>query len=176
MRSKWIKRLFPIFALLILAPWPVAYAHNYNGVLAGENGVQIGVAEASDQPTWTTSGEAIGGVTPGDLFYVDATGNPADITVVLYITNASELIDFYQYLILEVGILTGSDTGEWERALMGSGEPVPDTFITMRSGQVRFTLPGLARYKIAINGGSFYCPATGNSGGSLSPQFYLEVN
>ncbi len=176
MRNKWIKRFFPLFALLLLAPWPVAYAYTFDGGTTGQDGVQIAVAEAPVQPTWTAFGKAIGGVTPGDLFYIDATDNPADIVVTLYITNAQELIGCYRNLILKVGVYTESDTGEWEKASMGNGEVVADTFITMQNGQVSFTLPGLAKHKIAIDSGSFYCATTNTDKGSLSPQFYLEVN
>ena len=176
MRNKWIKRFFPIFALLLLAPWPVAYAHDASDALDGQDGVQIEVAETSVQPTWTAFGKAIGGVTPGDLFYIDATDNPADIAVTLYITNAHELIGCYRNLILKVGIHIESDTGEWEKASTGNGELIPDTFITIRNGRVSFTLPGLAKYKITIDSGSFYCTTTNTDSGSLSPQFYLEVD
>ncbi|GAI70735.1 unnamed protein product, partial [marine sediment metagenome] len=92
MRNKWIKRFFPLIVLLLLAPWPVAYAHDISDGVIGEETVQIEVAETSAQPTWTAFGKAISGVTPGDLFYIDATDNPADIVVTLYITNAQELI------------------------------------------------------------------------------------
>jgi hypothetical protein len=176
MRNKWFKRLFPVLALLLLAPWPVAYAHTFDGAMAGQDGVQIEVAEAPVQPTWTAFGKAIGGVTPGDLFYIDATDNPADIVATLYITNAQELIGCYRSLILKVGIYTKSAGGEWEKESTGNGELVPDTFITMHNGQVGFTLPGLAKYKVAIDSGSFYCTTTNTDKGSLSPQFYLEMN
>jgi len=176
MRNKWIKRFFPIFALLLLAPWPVVYAHDYNNGTAGQDAVQIEVAEASAQPTWTAFGKAIGGVTSGDLFYIDATGNPADIPVNLYITNAQELIHCYRNLILKVGVYVESSDGEWEKASMGNGEPIPETFITMRNAQVSFTLAGLAKYKVTIDSGSFYCATTNTDGGSLSPQFFLEVD
>ena len=169
MRNKWIKKIFPLFALLLLAPWPVAYAHDYNNETVNQDAVQIEAAEASVQPTWTAFGKAIGGVTPGDLFYVDAGNNAADIQVNLYITNAQELIRCYQNLILRVGIYVESDTGEWEI--------VPtDTFITMRNAQVNFTLPGYAKYKVTIDSGSFYCTTTNTDSGSLSPQFYLEAD
>ncbi len=167
MRNKWIKRFFPLFALLLLAPWPVAYAHTYTDE-AGQDTVRIEIAEASAAPTWTAFGKAIGGVTPGDLFYIDATDNPADIQVTLYITNANELIGSYRNLILEVGVYAESDTDEWEKAST-------DTFITMRNGQVSFTLPGLAEYKVTIDGGSFYCFSVNGNGG-FSPQFHLEVD
>ena len=177
MRNKWIKKFFPVIALLLLAPWPVAYAHDVSDGVVGEETVCIEAAEASTQPTWTVFGKAIGGVTtPGDLFYIDAIDNPADIQVTLYITNAPELIGCYRYLILEVGIHTESDTGEWEKATMGNSEPIPDTFITMRNGQVSFTLPGYAEYKVTIDGGSYYCTTTDIDSGSISPQFYLEVD
>ena len=169
MRNKWIKRFFPLFALLLLAPWPVAYAHDISDGVVGEETVRLEVAEASAQPTWTAFGGAIGGVTPGDLFYIDATDNPADIQVTLYITNAQELIGCYRNLILKVGIHAESDTGEWQL--------VPtDTFITMRNGQVSFTLAGLAEYKVTIDSGSFYCFATNANGDNASPSFYLEVD
>jgi len=169
MRNKWIKRFFPLIVLLLLAPWPVAYAHDISDGVVGEETVRIEVAEASAQPTWTAFGKAIGGVTPGDLFYIDATDNPADIQVTLYITNANELIGSYRNLILEVGVYAGSDTGEWEKAST-------DIFITMRNGQVSFTLPGYAEYKVTIDGGSYYCTTANSDSGSLSPQFYLEMN
>lgn len=176
MRNKWIKRFFPLIALFLLAPWPVAYAHTYDGDTANQDAIKIEAAEASAQPTWTAFGKAIGGVTSGDLFYIDATDNPADIMATLYITNAQELIGCYRNLILKTGIYTESIGGEWEKAFLGNGEPVPDTFITMRNGQVSFTLSGLAKYKITIDSGSFYCTTTNTDKGSLSPQFYLEVD
>ena len=176
MRNKWIKRLFPLFALLLLAPWPVAYAYTYDDAASGQDRVRTEVAEASVQPTWTVFGKAIGGATPGDLFYIDATDNPADVVATLYLTNAQELIGCYRYLILRIGIYVENHTGEWEKASLGNGEPIPETIITMRNGRVSFTLLGLAKYKITIDGGGFYCTTTNTDKGSLSPQFYLEVD
>ena len=169
MKNKWIRRFFPIIVLLLLAPWPVAYAHDVSDGVLGEETVRMEAAEVSTQPTWTAFGKAIGGVTPGDLFYIDATDNPADIQATLYITNAQELIGCYRNLILEVGVYAESDTGEWEKAST-------DIFITMRNGQVSFTLQGYAEYKVTIDGGSFYCTTANTDSGSLSPQFYLEVD
>ncbi len=169
MRNKWIKRFFPLIVLLLLVPWPIAYAHDVSDGVVGEETIHIETAEVSVQPTWTAFGKAIGGVTSGDLFYIDATDNPADIQVTLYITNANELIGCYRNLILEVGVYAESDTGEWEKAST-------DTFITMRNGQVSFTLPGYAEYKVTIDGGSYYCTTANTESGSLSPQFYLEVD
>jgi len=87
MRNKWIKRFFPIFALLLLTPWPIAYAHSYDGDMAGQDAVQIEVADPSAAPNFgDVFGRTIGGVTtPGDLFYIDATENAADIQATLHI-------------------------------------------------------------------------------------------
>ena len=177
MTKRFIKKIFFLLAVLLLAPWPAAYAQGYNSDIAGQDAVQIEVAEASAKPTWTVFGRAIGGVsTPGDLFYINATNNAADIQVTLYITNTQELIHYYRYLILKVGIYVESGAREWEKASGGNGELIPDTFITLRDAQVRFTLPGYAKHKVTIDSGSFYCTNANADGGSISPQFYLRVD
>ena len=172
---KFIKKIFPLLAVLLLAPWPVAYAHTYADDTVGQEPVRIEVAEPSVAPSMSVFGKAIGGVKPGDLFYIDATENAVDITVTLYLTNTQELSHCYSYLILKVGTYVESNAGEWEKASKGNGEPIPDTFITMRNGQVSFTLPGYAKYKVTIDSGSFYCTNTNADRDSFSPQFYLEV-
>ena len=176
MRNRWIKRVFPIIALLLLTPWPVAYAYDSTDGMPSQDAIQIEVAEASVAPSMTVFGKAIGGVTPGDLFYIDATDNPADIVATLYLTNTQELIHHYRYLILKVGVYAESASGEWDEASTAYGMPFPDTFVTMRNARVSFTLPGLAKYRIAIDGGSFYCSNTNAEAGSASPQFYLTVD
>ena len=177
-RNKWFKRLFPIFALLILAPWPVAYAYTYTDDTAGQETIRIEVADPSVAPDFgNVLGRTIGGVTtPGDLFYIDAIENAADIQATLHITNAQQLSRCYRYLILNVGLYVENDAGEWEKASMGNGKPIPDTFITMRNGQVSFTLPGLAKYKVTIDSGSYYCINAVAEGGNVSPQLYLTVD
>jgi len=177
-RNKWTKRLFPIFALLILAPWPVAYAHNYTNDTAGQETIRIEAADPSVAPDFgNVHGKTIGGVTtPGDLFYIDAIENTADIQATLHIANAQELSRCYRYLILKVRICVKNGAGEWEKASMSDGKPIPDTFITMRGGQVSFTLPGLAEYKVTIDSGSYYCRNAVAEGGSVSPQLLLSVD
>jgi len=43
MNKKLLKRIFPLIAVLLLAPWPIAYGHDVSG--AGQETVQIEVAE-----------------------------------------------------------------------------------------------------------------------------------
>ena len=175
MNKKLLKRFFPLIAILLLAPWPVAYAYNNDANAAAQETVQIEVAEPSAAPTWTVFGSAIGGVAPGDLFYINASENPADITATLYITNASELIKSYRYLILKVRVYVQSGDGEWQIATAANDEPIPDTCITLKNGRVSFSLQGYARYRLTIDSGSFNARAAGASGGSAAPQFYLTT-
>lgn len=167
------KLIFTLLAILLLTPWPVAYA--YDNAAAGQEIVQIEPAEPSAAPGWNVYGKAIGGVTrPVDLFYVDTTNNSGDIAVTLYLTNAAELIHYYRYLILNVGVYVQDGTQQWQKAT-GGDEPLPDTYITMQNGKVNFDLPGYARYKFTIDSGSFYCFNANIDGSSVSPKFYVTV-
>lgn len=165
MAWKLSRLVFPLLCVLLLAPWPIAYA--YDTVNAAEPPVHITVAEAT--PSITAFGKAIGSVSPGDLFYVDAKNSPADIEVNLYLTNASELIHHYRYMILKVGVYVQSGGNGWEKVNL------PDTYITMHNGGVSFRLQGYAQYRVSLDGGSFYCFGTNKTEGDISPRFYLEV-
>ena len=166
MTKKLAKLIFPLLCVLLLTPWPIAYA--YDTVNAAEPPVQVTVAETT--PGITAFGKAIGSVKPGDLFYVDASNSAADIDVNLYQTNASELIHHYRYMIFNIGIYTRNSVGDWEKAAL------PETYLTLRNGGVSFTLPGYAQYRISVEGGSFYCLTADKTDGDVSPRFYLEVN
>ncbi|MFC1869698.1 hypothetical protein ACFLYE_00330 [Chloroflexota bacterium] len=174
MRNRLTRFIFPFVAILLLAPWPVAYA--YENGMVGQEAVQIRAAEASAAPGGKVFGRAIGSITPGDLFYVDATRSPADILATMHLTNTQELYRSYRYLILQVGVYVESGSGEWGRASWAGGELIPDTFLTLQTGKVSFSLAGYANYRVAIDKGSFYCLTTSADGGSLSPQFYLAVD
>ena len=166
--------VFLMLAIILLTPWPVAYA--YDNDMVGQAPIQIEAATASAAPSWQAYGNAIGGVsTPGDLFYVDMTENPVDTSVTLYLTNADELVRYYRYLILKIGVYVQNEAGQWDEFVDSNGEPLPDTYLTMRNGRVSLYLPGYARYKLTIDGGSFYCFPAGGDGGSVSPEFYLTV-
>ncbi|MFC1902385.1 hypothetical protein ACFLX3_05630 [Chloroflexota bacterium] len=176
MNKKLLKRLFPIIAILLLAPWPIAYGYSASGAATGQETAQIQAAEASAQPSWTAFGNAIGGVTPGDLFYINTANQTSDIKVTLYLTNAEELVHNYRYLILKVDVYVETGEGEWEKTSGNNGEPIPETFITMHNGQVSFTLAGYVNYKLTIDGGSFKTFPANAGEDSASPNFYLEVD
>ena len=174
-RKRFIKWIFPIIALLLLLPWPVAYAYDVVNDTADQDTIRIEIAEDSVKPSFTAFGKAIGGVPPGDLFYIDATNNAADIVTTIYLNNAQDLIGHYTFLILKVGVYVEND-GNWEKAYGSNGELISETVLSMRNGQVSFLLPGYANYKITIDGGSFYCHNASGDDSTLSPQLYLEVD
>ena len=62
MRNKWIKRFFPIFALLLLAPWTVACAHTHTDDIAGQDAIQIEVTEVLVPPSQGVSESTEGAV------------------------------------------------------------------------------------------------------------------
>jgi hypothetical protein len=174
MNKKLLKGLFPIIAILLLTPWPIAYA--YDSGTSGQETILIQAAESSAAPSMVVFGKAISGIESGDLFYIDTTNNAADIQVTLYITNTEELINNYRYIILKIGVYAQGDDGDWEKASGNNGEPIPDTFITMLNGQVSFTLAGYSNYKLTIDSGSVNCITANTEEGSISPQFFLEVD
>ena len=174
MNKRLLKKFFPLIAILLLAPWPVAYAYDQGAALAGEEPVKIEVAEPSTMPTWTVFRKAVGEVSPGDLFQVDATDNVADITVTLYLTNAHELVRHYAFLVLQIGVYVESDVNEWGEASLANGELIPDTFITLRDAEASFVLPGYTKYKVTIDDGSFRTNGNPNAS-DAAPQFYLTV-
>ncbi len=165
---------FIVLAILLLTPWPVAYAYN-NNAMASQGPVLIEAAPSSVAPHMQVFGKAIGGVTAGDLFYVDSANSTADIPVTLYITNTDELIHYYRYLTLRVNVYVQTGAEQWERVADNGEEFIPETYITMQNGQVSFTLPGYARYKVAIDGGCFYNFSVPDDKDKIMPRFHLTA-
>jgi hypothetical protein len=79
------KLLFPLMAALLLVPWPIAYA--YDSASAANVPVTIEAADASAAPQIEAFGNAIGSVSPGDLFRVDTSATMVDTLFTLYLTN-----------------------------------------------------------------------------------------
>ncbi len=51
-------------------------------------------------------------------------------------------------MILKIGVYCQTGT-DWQKAVKSSGEPFPDTYLTMQNGRVSFTLLGYATYNEA---------------------------
>lgn len=167
------KLIFPLIAALLLTPWPVAYA--YEDAMAVNTSVSLEAASPATAPQINALGNAIGGVTPGDLFYIDTFENAADTSYTLYLTNADELVHSYRYMTLNIGIYVQTGTDRWEKVNLGEGGTPRELYLTMAGGLVSFTLPGDARYKITIDGGCFYGYKTGDEESAALPEFYLTV-
>ena len=172
---RFFREIFIVLSVLILAPWPAAFAYDISNGEIDAGMPQIEVAELSAKPRATVFGRTIGGIAPGDLFYIHADDYPAEIMATLYLVNAEELIRCYRYMNLKVGVYVQDSAGQWQES-WGDGEKlIPDTYLTLRNGQVSFTLPSYVKYKIAIDSGCYYCDTVNIDGGSVSPRFYLTV-
>ena len=168
--------IFTILALALLAPWPVAYAHENNVSGAGPVRIEPVPPASEAAPRSNVLHGGIGGVSGGDLFYIDSLGSGVDMTVALHITNTDELVSAYRYMTLKTGVYVLDGEGQWQPATQGNGGALPDTYITMSNGMVEFRgLAGYARYKVTIDRGCFYSYGSAYGGGAAAPVFYLSV-
>jgi hypothetical protein len=171
--KKLLKIAIIAILMIIAASWltTVAYGHNNDALqLNTENGqgIQITPAPQEDAPAATFYGNAIGGVTAGDLFYINTANTTPDITINLNLTNTDNLVHTLRYMNLEVGIYREDSPGQWEKVQL------PQTFLTMNNGIVTFDLPGMANYKVTIEGGCFKTHPTANQV-TVAPAFFLEA-
>jgi hypothetical protein len=179
-----MRRLLKIALVAILimaaASWmtTIAYGHTNAETLNADvqPDIRVEAAPLVDAPAAAFYGNAIGGVTAGDLFYVDSTNVSQDIYLNLYLTNTDELIHVFRYLTHKVGVYYEVAEGQWEKAPAIGGGDLPYTLLTMRNGVATFTLPGLAKYKVTIDSGSFNCHPAGPAGENIAPLFYLEAD
>lgn len=167
------KLFFLLVAALLLVPWTVAYA--YDSAAAGTGQVEIVPAAPAALPEFNAFGHAIGGVTPGDLFFIDSSICPDDTLFTLYITNTDELSHNYRYLTLHIGTYIRTSAGGWEIIPAGEGTQAA-IYLTLQNGAASFGLAGGARYKITIDKGCFYCYGTGGEKTLARPDFYLTAN
>jgi hypothetical protein len=173
MRKTVIYILVIIIALFFLPRLTsIAYGQTNGG--NSKQSVRITAADPSAAPSAVFYGKAIGSVTPGDLFYIDAADTPADITLSLYITNTDELIHYLRYLTLKVAVYVADGSGQWTVPQIDGNEH-QEIYVTLQNSPAIFTLPGGARYKVSIASGCFYCLSAGNAGNKIIPRFYLDA-
>jgi hypothetical protein len=166
-----------VMAALLILPWltSIAYANSNGDSAPGE--VRVEVADRAAAPEATIFGCAFDSVTPGDLFYIDATGSPGDLAVNLYITNAQELTHYLRYLILKVSVSSESQDGQWRQApLRGGSAPEGGTYLTLQNSPVKFLMPGNSRYKVSIDSGSYYSLPVRAGSSNKPPHFFLTVD
>ena len=126
-------------------------------------------------PSWTPVKNQTGAITPGDVYYINATNYAGDVRVTVYLTNAGLLAKDYTYLNMMVNVWAGS-SGTWTQAT-----PVGDTanatdYLTFDKGTVSFILQGGTHYCISIDGGDYYCSDTAvDSAHDVSPHYYINA-
>ncbi len=162
--------------LLLIVSWLTSTAYGQTNGDTEQAGIQVQAAPPEALPIVDFIGNAIGGVTGGDLFYIDAAGSPLDISLELYITNPDELIHYLRYLILKVAVYVEDTGGQWRQIISQNGTALPDTYITLQNSPVNFTLPGLARYKVTIESGCYHSLPFRPNNDEISPSFYLTAN
>ena len=83
MKSKWIEWLFPRLCPPVSHPLVCSLYLCLYQRYRWQGAIRVEVAETLAQLPWAAFGKAIGGVTPGDLFYIDATDTTDDIVLSL---------------------------------------------------------------------------------------------
>jgi len=130
------------------------------------------VDAAASTPTWDVWGSYKGSVTAGDLFTVtpDVPGSwTGDMSVVLTLTNAHELVAAYRILVLEIEIWDSTATpvqvGDTEYLTMGNGE------IFIEIDQTGFTAP----YDVRLTGGFYITHRGGWTANAEDPSIFCQV-
>jgi hypothetical protein len=163
---------FGIIAALLLVPWAVAYA--YDDVKAANASTSIEPADPALLPSIHIFGNARGSISAGDLFTIDNSSAVNDAVFTLLLVNIDELVKYYRYMTLNIGLYVQSGNTTWEKMTELSGEPTPQLYITMQGGALDFTLPGNARYKVTVESGSYHSFSIGLGQSAAIPQFSLS--
>jgi len=128
-------------------------------------------------PSWAPVENLAGGITAGDVYYVDTAtkGYAGDIRVTIYLTNAGLLAQDYTYLNMKINVWTGTGA-TWTQATLVSDSSDATDYLTLDKGVATFILAGNANYCISIDGGDYFCVhTTADSTHSMSPDFYMDV-
>lgn len=160
-----------IVAAILLVPWAVAYG--YDKVNAANISASIEPADQSVVPTINVFGNYTGSISNGDLFTIDTIGTTTDMTFTLMMSNIDELIGYYRFMTMNIGIYVQAGTDSWEK--------IPATLyaemnITMESGQLNFFLPGNAKYKVTVENGSYRSFSITRAKNIAIPQFSLTAS
>ena len=127
------------------------------------------VAAAGSPPTWTVWGSYKGKVTAGDLFTVTpATGWTGDMSVLVTLTNAHDLVETYRILVLEIEIWDSNATpvkvGTTEYLTMGTGE-----------ASIEFTQTADPPYDVRLTDGFYITHRGGWTTGKEDPAIFAQV-
>ena len=164
---------FGIIIALALIPCGVAFAHN--NVQAADASSSIVAADPASVPNIHIFGNARGSISSGDLFIVDNSGATKDGVFRLLLANIDELARNYSYMSFNIGLYVQSNnTTTWEKMTTFTGSSIPQLYITMEGGELSFTLPGLAKYRVTVESGSYHSFSIAPGQKVAIPQFSLS--
>jgi hypothetical protein len=138
-------------------------------------------------PAWSPTVNSVGSIsTPGDLYYINASGTQGNVLVSLFLTNPDKLSVNYTYLNMQVNVyVKGSKyvaptalvvgVNDWEQASLVGGSLIGNVYLNLTNGFVSFLLPGNKEYVVTIDSGTFYSINNDTSTGALSPTFNATV-
>jgi hypothetical protein len=162
-----------IVAAILLVPWAVAYG--YDKVNAADISASIEPADQSLVPTIHVFGNAVGSISNGDLFTIDTSGATTNTTFTLLIANVDELINYYRFLTMNIGLYVQTGTDSWEKMTTAAGGSSPEMHITMDSIELDFSLPGNAKYKVTVESGSYRSFSITKGKSVAIPEFSLTA-
>jgi len=122
---------------------------------------------AGTAPTWNVFGSYKGSVKTGTLFTVTPDGDwTGDMSVVLTLANAHELVKAYRILVFEIEIndSTPAKVGTTEYLTLGKGDI-----------DIEFTQATAGPYTVEITGGFYITHRGGFSNDDASPDIYCQV-
>jgi hypothetical protein len=126
-------------------------------------------------PTWSPSKKKAGTISAGDVYYVDCTGNAADVRVTIYLTNSGKLAKDYTYLNMKINV-RGGESEDWTQATTVDDSIDATDYLTFDRGEISFILAGSTYYDIMIDSGDFFCANTlVDATHDLSPEFYINI-
>ncbi len=171
-----MKRMLLVALLVVLVVTGGVFAYTFTTATA-TIGVTAPTSDfASINASSVTAPTVFGkftGTWPSDTLYTitPESGYTGDLVITVYLTNAGELIRYYQHLNMKLEFQDSTNSTADEQ-----GEA---QVLNLQNSQALFTWAsgnGTGPYKVAITGGSFRIhPFKSLTGGSYQPQIWAEV-
>ena len=118
-------------------------------------------------PTYTVWGSYTGRIPRGDLFDITpAAGWTGDMSVILRIANAEDLIECYGILVFKIEIWnTSEQLGTTEYLSLGKGGQI----------SIDFAYSAVTPYTVEVTGGYYVTHRGGGTTGKEDPTIYCQV-
>lgn len=172
-RMKWF---FPILAVLLLAPWPVAYAYAYSDDAAGRDAVRIEVAEAavatSTSAVSNAESEQASQVFPQQLSRAIYTGLASSDVV---ITAPERVLPSHVYVLSSGEVVTEKPSTESDKLGNTADEASSQGRTTSRTATITAIVKGAASRQIVVDENDRIVEIWSNTDGSNGSFYSLRV-